>query len=47
MKQNFKELLDLSLEMVRIASRICEENNLTNTQEYLDWQDVLNFYSTK
>lgn len=47
MKQHFKELLDLSLEMVRLTIKMFEENNLTNTQEYIQFQDKLNEYSIK
>jgi hypothetical protein len=47
MKQHFKELLDLSLEMVRLTIKVFEENRLTNTQEYIQFQDKLNEYSIK
>lgn len=42
MKDTIKELYKSSLQMTQATYNLAKLYNLTNTQEFLDWQDELN-----
>ena len=37
----------MNLEQVELAYKLCVEYGLTDSQEFLDWQNILNEYSVK
>ena len=42
-----KELMKFSLKLVQHIIELAEDNNLTNKQYFIDWEDRLNEYSIK
>ncbi len=47
MKEIIFKFLKMNIEQVQMAYKLCVEYGLTDTQEFLHWQDTLNEYSVK
>ena len=47
MKKIIFDFLKMNLEQIELAYKLSLEYGLTDTQEFINWQDKLNEYSTK
>ena len=45
MNKFFKDLYQANIDVIKAIERLSKDNNMLDTQEYLDWKDELNALS--